>query len=208
MNLKDYYRYGSMLIQARRDTIIWLVWGVTLSVMGGLGLIPFLSDFKPGALPFIVLMAAVLVAGLIILIPNLMVCIKPETSKKIKNIDNLQGLLEDLDKNEIYKDGFFNVSEKAIYSTFNPLMISERNDVLAAWVQINKNYGMEAGRAVTVCTVTGDYRLPLTVGGQGAQQQIFITLTKYCPNCKIGFSNANKKYVSDVRKDRMQARKG
>ena len=146
----------------------------------------------------LIFLIALLVLIGIFLIHTIVIMIKPELSHHISSIKNLEELLEDLEQNERRVEGFY-VGNRAIVSMNTPLMIADRNDVLAAWNSRRGTYNNEKVSLAYVCTSTRTIKVPMPLRGSELHTKYLKTLAAYCPNCKIGAEADMQKYIKFVR---------
>lgn len=121
---------------------------------------------------------------------------------------NLEKFAPDMDRKIVYEDKFIIVSEQAIAFPGKPHIIVGRNDVIAAWVYTSSYNLIPTSKTLNLYTPEA-VTVQINVYGRKKEtiKDIFIKIAQYCPNCRMGYSLENQKFVSYSQKQFRQDHK-
>lgn len=174
-----------------------LITGICFALVSLFMIAIFIPD---GFHPAIVCFTIILIVA-IILIYFGVDFFKGENSKYIKRNPTILTRVDDLFKNAVYNDNFVVISDKLIASKDDLTNIADLNDVLVIYENIQRMNGIVVSHDINLELRKGKTIAVCVYGKKGeTTDNILLTISKYCPNAMVGYTNESISYLSEQRK--------
>jgi hypothetical protein len=159
------------------------------------------QDIDPDEARVRFIMAAVIFAGGCIVSYFGLERFRGKNCRYVKKNPNLFALAEDLDQNPVYEDKFVVISGKAIAPKKDFSAAAALEDVLAVYEYSYSMNGIKTEHKLKLELINGRV---VQIGVYGKKKdvvdQLLLTISHYCPNAAVGYSNEMLRYVNAKRK--------
>ena len=177
--------------------IIFLIAGIIISLISTLMSVAFIID---GPNPILIAFIIMLICG-IIFIYNGVDYLKKENSKFIKKHPEILELADDLDINKVYEDNFIIISNKAISK------VAALDDVLGTYESIQRTNGIVTSHIIRLELRDGRcVTINVYAKKRETKDNLVLTISNYCHNAKVGYSNETLSYIKEQRKEYKEKR--
>lgn len=175
-----------------------LVFGILLVIVGlFFSLIMTIGGVDPLIIAFII----ILLSGVFLCYKGLDY-LKGENSKFVKSKENILELADDIYNNTIFENDFIIISKKAIALKQDITKISDLNDVLAIYENIQRTNGIVTAHMVKLELRDGQsIMINVYARKRETKDNLVLTISNYCPNAKVGYTAENMIYVKEQRKE-------
>ena len=171
--------------------IILLIAGIIISLISTLMSVAFIID---GLNPILIAFIIMLICG-IIFIYNGVDYLKRENSKFIKKHPEILELADDLDIN------------KAISPKKDITKVAALDDVLGIYESIQRTNGIVTSHIIRLELRDGRcVTINVYAKKRETKDNLVLTISNYCHNAKVGYSNETLSYIKEQRKEYKEKR--
>lgn len=187
-----------LLKKIKSRGIAMLVLGIILVLIGGLlSLTILLVEIHPIVIAFLLFV----LAGIALIYLGVDY-LKGEKSSFIKKRSNIMELADDIENNLVFENKFIVISNKAIANKKDITRIAALNDVLAIYERIYRTNGIVTSHIVNLELRDGrSISINVYARKKDTKDNLVLTISKYCPNAKVGYSGEMLSYLREQRKE-------
>ena len=201
--MEDVMGRTRLIKKLKSKGIILLIAGIIISLISTLMSVAFIID---GPNPILIAFIIMLICG-IIFIYNGVDYLKKENSKFIKKHPEILELADDLDINKVYEDNFIIISNKAISPKKDITKVAALDDVLGIYESIQRTNGIVTSHIIRLELRDGRcVTINVYAKKRETKDNLVLTISNYCHNAKVGYSNETLSYIKEQRKEYKEKR--
>lgn len=111
-------------------------------------------------------------------------------------------LAKEMDEGLVYEDDFIMVSGNSICAKKNPCFnIARIEDVVLLYESIQRMNGIVTSHLIVFQLISGkSISVSVYAKNKATKNDILLTISHFCPNARVGYTNENLTYLQEVRK--------